>query len=149
MSTFKDLTDAYPYCGMGTGTLSPAMWYRNAEVRFVGACARRMSSPRYGIGYLAALEAQELSLDLGGIRKNIIVIATVKGNAFEIGVSLKDSKSMTFVYDLWHKAPGESCASPICLLHSRQEVMDTIEDIVSRQKFRVTGNAPVQARQGY
>ena len=133
MTTFKDLTKAYPYRASDPGSC-PAMWYRNAEICFIRKAASNMH-PIQAMGYLAALEAQELSWDIGGRRNGLVVIASVKGNRFEIGVSTIDVSSMKFRYDLWHKAPGDNWASPVSMLETRQEVIDMIEQIVSGSKF--------------
>ena len=141
MPTFKDLTNAYPYRASDPGSC-PAVWYRNAEAWFIWKAASNIH-PIQAMGYLAALEAQELSWDIGGRRNGLVVIASVKGNRFEIGVSTIDVSSMKFRYDLWHKAPGDSWASPVSLIETRQEVIDTIERIVRESKFKPVSDSSI------
>jgi hypothetical protein len=121
-----------------------AQWYLAAEKRFFCNEPKHMSCDAIGRGYLASLEAQELAWDIGGRRENLTVIASVKSNRFEIGVALMDVAHMKFQYNLWHRAPGENWASPVCILEDRDELIRTIDDILRKAEFTASIKAKLE-----
>ena len=145
MSSVMKLTKSWPwpYQGMGKFT-NMAQWYLAAEKRFFCNEPKHMSCDAIGRGYLSSLEAQELAWDIGGRRENLTVIASVKSNRFEIGVALMDVAHMKFQYNLWHRAPGENWASPVCILEDRDELIRTIEDILWKAEFTASIKAKLE-----